>query len=254
MTKTTPIFIVKPEILIHKDYLLDFIPNKGTREERLNATVRFAGYMSILLTLVKGDYRYLYIVVAVAGIIFFFYQNNIEKFTNKEKEETSEKVNKKEKSEEKHRETSKLEKGPHDSYEITEQEQIKDCQGPTPENPFMNILLTDDYSKRKPACNYTRETTDKVDKIYHDKLFMDTDLVYNPDASSRQFYSTPSTTIPNDQGSFAKWCYQTPVSCAGGNNILLKQDKSCALANVPLSELVNENSNFYCLGNENTSN
>ncbi len=54
MTKTTPIFIVKPEILIHKDYLLDFIPNKGTREERLNATVRF-GYMSILLTLVKGD-------------------------------------------------------------------------------------------------------------------------------------------------------------------------------------------------------
>ncbi len=52
----------------------------------------------------------------------------------------------------------------------------------------MNILLTDDYSKRQPVCNYTRETTDKVDKIYHDKLFMDTDLVYNPDASSRQFY------------------------------------------------------------------
>jgi hypothetical protein len=239
MTKPTPIFIDNPEILIHKDYIMDFIPNKGTRDEKLNATVRFAGYMSILLTLVKGDYRYLYIVVAVAGIIFFFYQNNRENFTNEKEEEKEE--NKPE---------IQVEKGPHDSYEITEVEEISDCQEPTPENPFMNVLLTDDYSKRKPACNYTRETTDKVDKIYHDKLFMDTDLVYNPDASSRQFYSTPSTQIPNDQGSFAKWCYQTPVSCAGGNTILLKQDKTCALANVPFSELVNENSNFYCLGNE----
>ena len=197
--------------------------------------------MSILLTLVKGDYRYLYIVVAVAGIIYFFYQNNIENFNNKEKPEEE---NTEEKPE------IKQEKGPHDSYKLEEQEESENCQEPSPENPFMNILLTDDYSKRKKACNYTRETTDKVDKIYHDKLFMDTDLVYNPDASSRQFYSTPSTQIPNDQGSFAKWCYQTPVSCAGGNNVLLKQDKTCALANVPLSELVNEKSNFYCLGNE----
>ena len=196
--------------------------------------------MSILLTLVKGDYRYLYIVVAVAGIIFFFYQNNREDFTDKKEEKKQDKPEK----------PMEMEKGPHDSYEITEVEETADCQEPTPENPFMNILLTDDYSSRKPVCNYTRDTTDKVDKIYHDKLFMDTDLVYNPDASSRQFYSTPSTQIPNDQGSFAKWCYQTPVSCAGGNTTLLKQDKTCALANVPLSELVNENSNFYCLGNE----
>ena len=240
MTKQVPIFINKPEILIDKDYLLEFIPNKGSREERLNATVRFSGYMSILLTLLKGDYRYLYIVVAVAGIIFFFYQNNIESFTSEKK---SKKV--------KEADKVPLEKGPHDSYDLDPVEETDlDCQEPTPENPFMNILLTDDFSKRKKACNYTRETTQKVDKIYHDKLFMDTDLVYNPDASSRQFYSTPSTQVPNDQGSFAEWCYKTPVSCAAGNNILLKQDKTCALANVPLSELVNENSNFYCLGNE----
>ena len=246
MTKQVPIFINKPEILIDKDYLLEFIPNKGSREERLNATVRFAGYLSILLTLLKGDYRYLYIVVAVAGIIFFFYQNNIETFTFCEKEMGKEKKEKKEKVVE-----VKEENGPHDSYELEPVKESKeDCQAPTPENPFMNVLLTDDFSKRKKACNYTKETTEKVDKIFHDKLYMDADLIYNPDASSRQFYSTPSTQIPNDQKSFAEWCYKTPVSCAGGNNILLKQDKTCALANVPLSELVNENSNFYCLGNE----
>ena len=65
MTKQVPIFINKPEILIDKNYLLEFIPNKGSREERLNATVRFSGYMSILLTLLKGDYRYLYIVGSI---------------------------------------------------------------------------------------------------------------------------------------------------------------------------------------------
>lgn len=239
MTKSVPIFINKPEILLDKDYLLDFIPNKGSREEKLNATVRFAGYMSILLTLLKGDYRYLYIVVAVAGIIYFFYQNNVECFTDKVEE--SKKDNKK----------KKVEVEIHDSYELEKiEENKKECQEPTPENPFMNVLLTDDFSKKKKACNYNRDITKKVDNILHDKLFKDTDLVYNQDASSRQFYSMPSTQIPNDQASFAKWCYQTPVSCAGGNNILLKQDKSCALANVPLSELVNENSNFYCLGNE----
>ena len=32
MTKSDPIFINKPEILIHKDHLFDFIPNKGSRE------------------------------------------------------------------------------------------------------------------------------------------------------------------------------------------------------------------------------
>lgn len=241
MTKQVPIFINKPEILLDTKYLLDFIPNKGSREERLNATVRFAGYMSILLTLLKGDYRYLYLVVAVAGIIFFFYQNNIECFTDK-KEEEKEEINK----------VENVKKGPHDSYELEPEENVNEekCQEPTNENPFMNLLLTDDFSKRKKACNFNRETSKKVDDIFHDKLFKDTDLVYNQDASSRQFYSMPSTQIPNDQGAFAKWCFQTPVSCAGGNTLLLKQDKTCALANVPLSELVNENSNFYCLGNE----
>ena len=77
------IFINKPEILIDKRYLKNFIPNKGTTTERLNATVRFAAYLSIALTLIKGDYRYLYLAVSVAGIIYFFYQNNVEKFTSR---------------------------------------------------------------------------------------------------------------------------------------------------------------------------
>ena len=31
--------------------------------------------------------------------------------------------------------------------------------------------------------------------------------------SQRNFYTTPSTTIPNDRESFQKWLYNTPQTC-----------------------------------------
>jgi len=36
------------------------------------------------------------------------------------------------------------------------------------------------------------------------------EFMRNPIYSKRQFYRTPSTTIPNDQTGFAKWLYQVP--------------------------------------------
>ena len=33
----------------------------------------------------------------------------------------------------------------------------------------------------------------------------------------RPFYSTANTTIPNDQGAFADFCYGSMVSCKEGN-------------------------------------
>ena len=35
--------------------------------------------------------------------------------------------------------------------------------------------------------------------------------------SLRPFHSTPSTTIPNDQGAFAEFCYGSMISCKEGN-------------------------------------
>ena len=31
------------------------------------------------------------------------------------------------------------------------------------------------------------------------------------------FYTTPNTTIPNNQGDFANWLYKTPKTCKEGN-------------------------------------
>ena len=47
----------------------------------------------------------------------------------------------------------------------------------------------------------------------------------------------PISRIPNDQGSFAKWLYQTPVSCAIADTGTLKQVRACAFNNKSLKEL-----------------
>ena len=222
----TEIFINKPEILIDTKYLKNFIPNKGTTIERLNATVRFAAYLSIALTLVKGDYRYLYLGVSVAGIIYFFYQNNVEKFTSRC---------------ELKRDHSNRNLVDNNSNNLKNE---TSCQEPTPDNPFMNTLLTDNFSEKKAACKYTSEINKKVNDIYHDKLFMDQDLVYNSDFSSRQFYTMPNSKVPNDQDVFASWLYTTPGSCSAGNEVLYRQAKTCGIENKNIDKIDTMYSDF----------
>ena len=50
-----------------------------------------------------------------------------------------------------------------------------------------------------------------------DKLFNDLASGITFEQSMRQYYTTANTTIPNDQGSFADFCYGSMVSCKEGN-------------------------------------
>ena len=50
-----------------------------------------------------------------------------------------------------------------------------------------------------------------------DKLFRDLGEQYVFEQSLRPFYSTASSTIPNDQQAFAEFCYGSMVSCKEGN-------------------------------------
>ena len=51
-----------------------------------------------------------------------------------------------------------------------------------------------------------------------DKLFKDLGEQLMFEQSLRPFHSTPNTTIPNDQGAFAEFCYGSMVSCKEGNS------------------------------------
>jgi len=50
-----------------------------------------------------------------------------------------------------------------------------------------------------------------------EKLFRDVNDQLTFEQSMRPFMSNPATTIPNDQGAFAQFCYGSMVSCKEGN-------------------------------------
>ena len=186
------IWIENIEILIHHDRLREFIPNKEmSNSEKINAIVRFSLYLSVLLVLIKNNYLYLYIFIGTLAITYLIY------IFDEKKETFSAPV----------------------SYEDEKQQEVdKECQKPTKENPFMNVLLTDDYTKTKKACPYTDKLKETIDESFYDKIYKDTSNLYNQRNSQRQFYTMPSTTVPNEQNTFAKWCYKLPKTCKEGNS------------------------------------
>jgi hypothetical protein len=84
------------------------------------------------------------------------------------------------------------------------------CTMPNKNNPFMNILMNE-YSEapeREEACDIDDEIIkDKMSSLYHDDLYRDIDDVFDKKNSSRNFYTMPSTSIPNKQDDYANWLY-----------------------------------------------
>lgn len=84
----------------------------------------------------------------------------------------------------------------------------------------MNPSIADitDNPHRPSACHVENEKVQQVvEQNFESRLFQDVGDIYGKQASQRQFYTMPATTIPNDQDSFAKWCYGSGPSCKEGN-------------------------------------
>jgi len=116
-------------------------------------------------------------------------------------------------------------------------------QTPSSNNPFSNTLMTDyDFNPhKKPAppsfnINTNDEILNKAKQTVidcnpgqpdiADKLFRDLGEQLVFEQSMRPFYSTASTTIPNDQTSFAEFCYGSMISCKEGNNFACARNLS----------------------------
>ena len=108
-------------------------------------------------------------------------------------------------------------------------------------NPYNNVLVTDivDNPNKLPAppayyeetekeiLDKTKEAIQKMNPTFPnmtEKLFASLDDHFEFEQSARQFYSNPSTTIPNDQGAFAEFCYGEMVSCKEGNMFACARD------------------------------
>jgi hypothetical protein len=84
---------------------------------------------------------------------------------------------------------------------------------PTPNNPFMNILVPDfGYNPNKPDSLSVLDATVKqgLDDFFRTQWFSDPTDVFGKTQSQRQFIKMPSTSIPNDRKSFQDWLYKIP--------------------------------------------
>jgi hypothetical protein len=93
---------------------------------------------------------------------------------------------------------------------------------PTSENPFMNVLINEigDYPSKPPAkYNASGDVKQKIEDRFELKMYGDPGDFWGRNQSQREFYTTPSTSIPNDRDSFQNWLYRVPgKTCKEGNN------------------------------------
>ena len=90
---------------------------------------------------------------------------------------------------------------------------LPDYTPPTSRNLFMNVLLDEiKYNPDRPEAATVGNPTVKqtMDDFFRVQWFSDPTDVFGKNQGQRQFITQPSTTVPNDQGSFADWLYKIP--------------------------------------------
>jgi hypothetical protein len=156
-----------------------------TTPERVNAIVRFLFYTGVVLYLSTGrDERYvLYALAAIAivSIAYRFHAKN-KKWAGKD--------------------TYGNLPGSSVAADLTA---YSDCQRPTVQNPFGNLLPTDPPD-RKPACMYDAVKDEITDKFTR-KGFQDLDNIYGKRNAERAFYTMPVTTWADDREAYLKFAF-----------------------------------------------
>lgn len=99
---------------------------------------------------------------------------------------------------------------------------------PTAHNPFMNVLIDEiKYNPTRPSAENVNDPLVKTElqDFFKIQWFNDPTDVFGRSQSQRQFYTMPSTSIPNDQGSYQDWLYKIPgKTCKEGGACLPGSD------------------------------
>ena len=224
----TPFWLNEPTILFDKKQITEIWPNPNmSNMEKLNAISRFviiASLLGYLITLNMGIIFVGIITLAVIAILYHVQSNKI--IADEKAKELPPKIK--------------------ESFTnaILYNEVKDDYTNPKENNPMMNVLLPEiSYNPTRneaaPAFNaevekninnstkdYVVDTTfsdepTKQKEYIKRKLFSDLGDSYTFDDSMRNFYTNPNTTIPNDQGGFANFCFGDMISAKEGNEFAL---------------------------------
>lgn len=169
-------------VLLPTDYM--------TIDDKLNALTRLIIFVCLILALILQDARMLLlmIILVLLIVIVYNYQN---KFTSKA-----------------------------DSFLNKKEIDVVDnviCNKPTKNNPFMNPNLLDMFDDI-PACPvWNQNVNQQIDDMFDSGMYRNSDDIYDRTTSKRQFYTMPSTTIPNDRTAYANWLYNREPTCKENN-------------------------------------
>lgn len=214
-----PFWLENPNILFHKEHLLEFFPTEEMLfNQKLNAITRLVILMTVITFAYTKNVSILYV-----GLVSMFFIYVLYKYKKDDSED------------EKEKEGFELSPPVKDLIDVDPNMKMDMVfQKPSPANPLGNVLVTDYLynPKRKPAPPAYNEkvSADIVEQAKQmvinsnpgqedlaDKLFKDLGDAFVFEQSLRPFYSTASTTIPNDQEAFAQFCYGSMISCKEGN-------------------------------------
>ena len=202
------IWITDYTILYDTNKLTDFFPVKDqSKEERLNCLVRLSFYISVVLVIYHSNFKYFSIFLFGLFITWIVYSKN-------DSSETIENL----------------------EINISNPKPIT-CVKPTLDNPFMNATMKDylhfdangNTIDRAEACDPNDPNIKiEIDANFNNDLYTDVSDVFGKMNSQRQFYTMPSTSIPNDRESFAKWLYDSPQTCKENQDRCLKYEDTRA--------------------------
>jgi len=200
------IWIEDPKVLIEARNWAKYMPRQDyTRNEKLNAIVRLAMYISFLFIVISLNLNYIFVLLVTAFLTYLVYISYDKKQDAKNEKEI-------ENYEDLKNDRDYLKRN------MKVKNYVKKCSIPTNDNPFMNFLVTDKRDK-KPACaSYNNPEIKEImeDKFNH-KLYRDINSVYNNENSQREFYTMPNTQAMNKQTELGEWLYKTPKTCKEGN-------------------------------------
>lgn len=236
----TPFWLSEPTILFNKKHITDIWPNSTmTNMEKLNAISRFVILASLLGYLITLNIGLIFVCIITLGVIAILYHVQ----SNKSKDDDNDKG--KDKGKESSSSPPKVKENFTNS--ILYNEVKDDYTNPKQNNPMMNVLVPEivynpTRNEGAPAFNpeverkinnntkdYVVETTfsdesSKQKEYIKRKLFSDLGDSYMFDHSMRNFYTNPSTTIPNDQEGFANFCFGDMISAKEGNEFALARN------------------------------
>lgn len=232
-SKMIPFWFENPNILLDKDYMFEFFPIETMNyNQKLNAITRIIIVLSIIGFAISGSIRILVIsAITIFAIFLFHYYHEKEKQKNEAKKPNLDKI---------------------ENFDNPAMAYLKESGNniptdvfdvPSSSNPFSNVLITDyDYNpNKKPAPpafndNVNTDILKQAKKLVSeanpdqpdiaDKLFKDLGEQFVFEQSLRPFNSNPNTTIPNDQGAFAEFCYGSMISCKEGNKFACARNLS----------------------------